>query len=239
VAITLILTRHGLTDRSDPEQHLGQSIDIGLSAAGRGQADALALRIGGEHFDRIVSSPLRRATETARIVAGDRPVESDPRLREMDYGAWEGMTYEELEARDAATRARFVEDPASNACPGGESGDDVAVRVRSFLADLIGWADGRDQEQVVRMAGQPERIDPADTVVLAVAHSTLNRVLLCVAVGIPIREYRRRFTQSQANLTVLRWAADASPEEARILVVNDVSHVAAHGQAPWEPSPGA
>jgi probable phosphoglycerate mutase len=221
VALTLVLTRHGLTDRSDPEQHLGQVIDIGLSAAGRAQAGALAVRVGGERFDRIVSSPLRRATETARIVAGDRPVESDPRLLEMDYGAWEGMTYEELEARDAATRARFVEDPASNACPGGESGDDVAVRVRSFLADLLAST------------------EPADPIVLAVAHSTLNRVLLCVAVGIPIREYRRRFTQSQANLTVLRWPADASPEEARILLVNDVSHVAAHGQAPWEPSPGA
>jgi broad specificity phosphatase PhoE len=239
VAITLVLTRHGLTGRSDPEQHLGQTIDIGLSAAGRAQAEALAARIGGEHFDRIVSSPLRRAVETARIVAGDRPVESDPRLLEMDYGAWEGMTYEELEARDPADRARFVADPASNRCPGGESGNDVAERARAFLVDLLAWAERRDQPQVVRSAGQPERIEPADAVVLVVAHSTLNRVLLCVAVGIPVREYRRRFTQSQANLTVLRWSSNAGPEEARILVVNDASHVAPHGQAPWEPSPGA
>ncbi|MDA8236926.1 MAG: histidine phosphatase family protein [Chloroflexi bacterium] len=223
--LTLVLTRHGLTDRSDPEQHLGQGIDIGLSAAGRAQAEALAARIADERFDRIVSSPLRRALETAAMVARGRPVETDRRLAEMDYGAWEGLTYEALEARDAGFRARWVADPEALACPGGESGADVAVRARSFVADLLAWA---------AAAGAPP-----DPVVLAVAHSTLNRILLCVAVGVPVREYRRRFTQGQANLTVLRWPPGAAPEAARILTVNDSSHVAAPGQAPWEPAPGA
>jgi len=222
--LTLVLTRHGLTDRSDPEQHLGQGIDIGLSTAGRAQAAALAGRIAHEHFDRIVASPLRRAMETAGTVAGERPVEPDPRLMEMDYGAWEGLTYDDIDARDAALRARWVADPETLACPSGESGADVAARARSFLADLLAWAADRPGD---------------DPVVLAVAHSTLNRVLLCVAVGIPVREYRRRFTQSQANLTVLRWPTGAPPEQARILAVNDTSHVAPAGQAPWEPSPGA
>jgi probable phosphoglycerate mutase len=222
--LTLVLTRHGLTDRSDPEQHLGQGIDIGLSDAGRAQASALAGRIADERFDRIISSPLRRAVETAEAVARGRTVETDARLMEMDYGAWEGLTYAGIDARDAAERARWVADPATNACPSGESGADVAARARSFLADLVAWGAGRGAD---------------DPVVLAVAHSTLNRVLLCVAVGIPVAEYRRRFTQSQANLTVLRWPSGATPEQARILAVNDTSHVAAPGQAPWEPSPGA
>jgi broad specificity phosphatase PhoE len=224
VTLTLVLTRHGLTDRSDPEQHLGQGIDIGLSVAGRAQAAALGGRIAGEHFDRILGSPLRRAMETAATVARRRPVEPDARLMEMDYGAWEGLTYNAIDAADAPYRARWVADPASVACPGGESGADVAVRARSFLADMLAWAAERPGD---------------DPVVLAVAHSTLNRVLLCVAVGIPVREYRRRFTQGQANLTVLRWPTGAFPEQARILTVNDVSHVAAPGQAPWEPAPGA
>ncbi len=222
--LTLVLTRHGLTDRSDPEQHLGQGIDIGLSAAGRAQAAALAGRIADEHFDRILASPLRRARETATAVARGREVELDPRLKEMDYGAWEGLTYDEIDERDGALRARWVADPESLACPGGESGADVAARARSFLDDLLAWAADRPSE---------------DPVVLAVAHSTFNRVLLCVAVGIPVREYRRRFTQGQGNLTVLRWPTGAPADQARILTVNDVSHVAAPGQAPWEPSPGA
>ena len=222
--LTLVLTRHGLTDRSDPEQHLGQGIDIGLSAAGQDQAAALAGRIAEERFERIVSSPLRRALETAETVARGRPVEPDPRLMELDYGAWEGLSYERIDAVDAAGRAAWVQDPGALACPGGETGADVAARARSFLVDLLGWADGRPGE---------------DLVVLAVAHSTLNRVLLCVAVGVPVREYRRRFTQSQANLTVLRWPTASSPGQARILTVNDTSHGAPLGQAPWEPAPGA
>jgi probable phosphoglycerate mutase len=223
VTLTLVLTRHGLTDRSDPEQHLGQGIDIGLSVAGRAQAAALAGRIAGERFDRIVSSPLVRAVQTAETVAQGRPVVTDARLMEMDYGAWEGRTYEQIDAIDAAGRARWVADPAAGSCPGGESGADVAARARTFLVDLLAWAAARED----------------DPVVLAVAHSTLNRILVCVAVGVPIAQYRRRFTQGQANLTVLRWPTGAVPEEARILTVNDTSHVAPSGQAPWEPAPGA
>ncbi len=224
MVLTLVLTRHGLTDRSDPEQHLGQRIDLGLSAAGRGQAAALAARIADERFDRIVSSPLRRAIETAEAVARGRLIEREPRLMEMDYGAWEGLTYEQIDALDAASRARWIADPGSLACPDGESGADVAARARSFLVDLVAWGAERDGD---------------DPVVLAVAHSTLNRILLCVGVGVPVGEYRRRFTQSQANLTVLRWPSGARPEEARILTVNDSSHVAPAGRAPWEPAPGA
>lgn len=222
--MTLVLTRHGLIDRSEPEQHLGQGIDIGLSVAGRCQAEALARRIGGERFDRIVASPLLRARETAEAIARGRTVERDPRLAEMDYGAWEGLTYEQTEALDPAFRRRWVVDPAANAAPGAESGNDVAARARSFLVDLLGWAAG---------AGDDGRA------VLVVAHATFNRILLCVALDVPVRDYRRRFTQGQANLTVLRYEAGAAPETARLLVLNDTSHLAAPGQAPWEPSPGA
>jgi probable phosphoglycerate mutase len=220
--LTLVLTRHGLTDRSDPEQHLGQGIDIGLSVAGRAQAAALGARIGGERFDRIVASPLRRAVETAELVARDRPVDRDSRLAEMDYGAWEGLTYEAVDALDASYRRRWEADPATVPCPGGESGADVATRARSFLSDELTVVGG-----------------PADRVVLAVAHSTLDRILLCVALGVPIRDYRRRFTQAQVGLTVLRFADGAAPDEGRLLVLNDLGHVARRGVAPWEPSPGA
>ncbi len=101
--LTLVLTRHGLTDRSDPEQHLGQGIDIGLSVAGRAQAVALGGRIGAERFDRVVCSPLLRARQTAAAIAGDRPVELDDRLAEMDYGDWEGLTYHARSIADSRT----------------------------------------------------------------------------------------------------------------------------------------
>ncbi len=224
--LTLVLTRHGLTARSEPEQHLGQWIDIGLSEAGRSQAEALGRRLAGVAFGRIVASPLLRARETAAIVRealSDGPeVELDQRLREMDYGAWEGLTYDQIDERDAALRARWETDPAASACPGGESGDDVAARATAFLDDLIAWHDGRQG------AGNAD-----ERPVLAVAHSTLNRVLVCVATTTPIREFRRRFSQDQANLTVLRFEHGDGPSDARIVLLNDTAHLRSPGATPW------
>ena len=222
--LTFVLTRHGLTDRSDPEQHLGQRIDVGLSVAGRAQAVALAGRIGAGHFDRIIASPLLRARETARAVAGDRAVELDPRLMEMDYGRWEGLTYEQIDATDAPYRASWEADPVGLRCPDGESGEDVARRARTFLQDLLVWAAPTTEGQQI---------------VLTVAHSSFNRVLLCVAMSVPVRDYRRRFAQGQANLTVIRWPSGAHVADGRLLVANDTSHLAARGQSPWELAPGA
>jgi broad specificity phosphatase PhoE len=207
--LTLVLTRHGSTPRSEPEQHLGQKIDIELSEAGREAARALGRRLDGVELDRIVSSPLRRALETARIVAGDRPteVEVEPRLAEMDYGEWEGLTYEQIYADFGPVRTLWETDPASLACPGGESGNDVANRVRSWLEETIESTEGPDDRQV-----------------LAVAHSTTNRVLLCVCLGVPIRDYRRRFRQEPANLSVLRMPGPRG-SGGMLLLGNDVAHI--------------
>lgn len=219
--LTVVLTRHGSTPRSDPEQHLGQGIDIELSEAGRAAARALAERLGGIAFDRIVSSPLRRATETAALVAGGRQVETDARLAEMDYGTWEGLTYEEINARDPEYRRRWEGDPAALACPGGESGNDVADRVRSILADALARIDARGRGA-----------EPEGGQVLVVAHSTLNRILLAIVLGVPGRDYRRRFQQDPANVTVLRFPGGLE-DGAQLLLANDTSHLPAGADAAW------
>jgi probable phosphoglycerate mutase len=200
--LTVVLTRHGSTPRSDPEQHLGQGIDVGLSADGEAAARALAVRIDGVAFDRIVSSPLRRAVQTTEILAAGRPFETDGRLAEMDYGEWEGLTYAQIEARDLERRRRWEADPADEHCPGGESGNEVAARVRSFFADA------------------PE---PAGRI-LVVAHATLNRILLSVALAVPVRDFRQRFRQDPANLTILRFPGDVDTG-ALLLLANDTAHL--------------
>jgi broad specificity phosphatase PhoE len=221
--LTLVLTRHGLTPRSKPEQHLGQKIDAPLSDDGREQAEQLRDRLGAITFDEVFASPLARARETAAIVAGERAVRVDPRLLEMDYGAWEGLTYEQIEERDEVRRRAWEHDPAVLRCPGGESGNDVAARAGAFLVDLL-------EEHVTRHGPR----DTAEHPVLAVAHSTLNRVLICVALGLPIREFRERFTQGQVNVTVLRFEHGDGPSDARLLLLNDLEHVRAPDAAPWE-----
>jgi broad specificity phosphatase PhoE len=221
--LTLVLTRHGLTDRSLPEQHLGQRIDIPLNDDGRAQAAALEKRLAGVTFDRIITSPLVRARETAEIVAGTRGIEQDARLMEMDYGDWEGLTYPDLDERYATERRRWAASPDVLACPGGESGYDVAERVGALIVDLL--HDHGERHGAARQQQIP---------VLAVGHSSTNRILACVALGLPIREYRQRLVQSQANLTVLRFEHGDGPADARLIVLNDTAHLRAPAALPWE-----
>lgn len=234
--LTLVLTRHGLTDRSYPEQHLGQRIDISINAAGRQEADALRLRLAPVTFDRVITSTLFRARETAEIVARRGvPIEADPRLREMDYGAWEGLTYAQIDATDRVFRQSWVERPDELACPGGESAADVARRVTSFLEDLLDehrrWA-ARFSFRAATSPGGPAA-PGSDHRVLAVAHASVNRILLCVALDTDLRRFRERFIQSQCNLTVLAWADDAGPRQGSLLVSNDTSHLRRPGELPW------
>lgn len=225
--LTLVLTRHGLTPRSSPEQHLGQKMDIALSDEGRAQAGELARRLHGVAFERIVASPLVRAQETARIVAAGLAalvaVETDARLAEMDYGAWEGLTYAQIDERDLARRRAWEADPAGIRCPDGESADDVADRARSFLAELL-----------AAHSEAHEAADPNAPPVLVVAHSSFNRILVCVALDLPVRQFRLRLQQGQVNLTALRFEHGVGPSDARLLLLNDLEHVRPIGSAPWE-----
>ena len=68
---------------------------------------------------------------------------------------------------------------------------------------------------------------------LVVAHGTFNRILMCVALGVPVRDYRRRFVQDRANLTVLRYERGDGPDGAQLILANDVGHLRAPGEAPW------
>lgn len=250
--LTLILTRHG--EAASGDIMLGGQLDVMLTPNGRREAEALARRLAGVRIDRIVSSPMLRALETAQTVATGRPVEVDERLRELDYGQWESLTYGEIEARDPALRARWEHDPGSTHSPGGESGEDVAARALSFLVELIEAELANPAAHAAAQAAAPAAArgrhspDPGgsrgpvtetqaeaegERRVLVVAHGTLNRILLCVALGQPVSDYRRRFVQDRTNLTVLRYEHDDTPDGAQLILGNDVGHLRTRGQAPW------
>lgn len=217
--LTLVLTRHGHTERSEPEQYLGQHIDVPLSDAGRADARALGHRLMGVPFQRVISSPLRRALETAQLLRPDVTPETDARLAEADYGEWEGHTVDQIEARWPDLRRAWEVDPVAVSIPGGEDAQEVASRADAWVAELVGWEDRLDAPDV-------------DHAVLAVAHSTLNRVLLSSLLGSPLRDYRRRFRQDWTNVTVLRWGADPA-DGPELLLCNDMSHVRGSVGATW------
>lgn len=238
--LTFILTRHGQAAPGD--LMLGGQLDMPLTPAGCKEAEALGRRLAGVRVDRIVASPMARAMETAQTIATGRPVEVDERLRELDYGRWEGLTAAEIEVRDPELRARWEHDPAETHSPGGESGNDVAARALGFLVDLLatelpgpaggsrhspdpGGSRGHVSEAQAEAEGERR--------VLVVAHGTYNRILMCVALGVPVRDYRRRFIQDRTNLTVLRYERDDTPDGAQLILANDVGHLRHGGEAPW------
>jgi probable phosphoglycerate mutase len=238
--LTLILTRHGQAAPGD--LMLGGQLDMPLTPAGRKEAEALGRRLAGVRVDRIVASPMARAMETAQAIATGRPVEVDERLRELDYGRWEGLTAAEIEVRDPELRARWEHDPAATHSPGGESGDDVAARALNFLVDLLatelpGPAGGSrhspDPGGSRGAVSEAQAEAEGERRVLVVAHGTYNRILICVALGVPVREYRCRFIQDRTNLTVLRYERDDTPDGAQLILANDVAHLRHSGEAPW------
>ena len=158
----IYLVRHGETD-SNAEGRLLSFTDEPLNVRGERQAATLAEHLAGVRWDRAYSSPLARARRTAEIVLGRDPdapaLVIEERLREMDFGPYEGWSESELEGDPlAVTRRR---DGAQ--LPGVEPEDAVAERMRSFLASLG---------------------DTGGTT-LVVGHGRALRILIATALGLP------------------------------------------------------
>jgi alpha-ribazole phosphatase len=183
VTQTLILVRHGEAEGSRPGVLCGRS-DPGLSETGRRQAALLQGTMRRLPDARFVSSPLARARETAEIAArGARVVvATDPDLQEMDFGRWEGLTYDEVAARYPELVTGWSEFRPDFGFPGGETLADFASRI----------------ERVARTLADPE----ADTVV-AFTHGGVVRALICHFLGLPLRDYLL-FDVSPGSMATLR-----------------------------------
>jgi broad specificity phosphatase PhoE len=116
----IFLIRHAITHWHGESRVLGQN-DIPLDDAGIAQAQALAQALVRVPFARIISSPLKRALQTASLLgeATHRQVTPDPRLTDMRVGEWEGMTYADLAKRE--DYRALIADPSMATIPGGET----------------------------------------------------------------------------------------------------------------------
>jgi probable phosphoglycerate mutase len=152
---TIHLARHGETDWNRELRWQGHA-DPPLNALGRQQARALAESLAGMRIAAVYSSDLRRASETAEIVAGrlEAPLHLDAALRELDVGSWEGQTLAELEARHAQAVARW-ERSGEHGWEGGESHEEMAARVLEAIRSIAGEHGG--EEVLVVSHGGPMR----------------------------------------------------------------------------------
>ncbi|MFJ2439540.1 MULTISPECIES: histidine phosphatase family protein [unclassified Streptomyces] len=171
-ATTLFLARHGETVWHDENRYAGAS-DIGLTPRGAAQAEALGVWAAGARLDALVTSPLSRARRTAAPAARATGLTAvvEPDLAELDFGIAEGRTLAELRVSHPRECADFLRDPSAHPLPGGE--DPVAAAARGAAA-LLRIADRHPGGRV-----------------LAVAHNSLFRLVLCRLLSIPGSEYRR------------------------------------------------
>lgn len=152
----LLLARHGETDWNCEHRWQGHT-DVPLNELGLEQARALAEELADEPIAAIYSSDLRRAFDTARIVAERKGLEVivDHDLRELDFGAWEGMTSDEIEERFPGDLGRWREHGERPERRGGETADEVRERVIAAAHRIVAAHPG---EQVLVIAhGGPLR----------------------------------------------------------------------------------
>jgi alpha-ribazole phosphatase len=197
----LLLARHGETAWNAARRYQGQT-DVPLNRSGRHQAEALAQRLSAEKIDAIYTSDLQRARETAQAIAAfhDLPIQADPRLREIAFGDWEGLTSEEIKKQDPKSLTAWYDDPLQASSPGGETLNQVARRAGAALAEIIAHY-------------------PLKTV-LIVAHGGILRVLLCLALEISPTAYWR-FQFGLASLSEV----SVSDSGATLNILNDTAHL--------------
>ena len=191
----IILLRHGQTDYNVAGRMQGH-LDSVLTAVGREQATAAAPVLAGLGPDRVVSSDLSRAVDTAEVVgaACGLPVKFDARLRETHLGLWQGRTVAEIDRDHPGAIATWRSDPPW-APPGGESRVAVVARSRPVVEEL-------DAE-----FADPA---PASATALLVAHGGLIAGLVTGLLELPTAAW-----PSFGGLGNCRWAVLARRDDHR------------------------
>lgn len=197
----LYLVRHGETAHNRDGLGLGHA-DPPLTELGRAQAAALGARLAEVPVSRILSSPLTRAMETARAIAGERgiPLETRTELIELDAGQADGVPLAELRhSHPEFLHAWMGDAPADVPMPGGESLRDLARRLEPLTAELRHGGDGH---------------------VVAVSHNFVIKTLVCELLGVDLHRFRAIATDLAGLSTI-----SITHRGASVAALNDCCHL--------------
>ncbi|NMA60489.1 MAG: alpha-ribazole phosphatase [Firmicutes bacterium] len=181
--LRLYLVRHGETDWNREKRYLGHT-DLPLNQNGEWEVSHLRENLREVLFERCYTSDLRRARQTATTILGGRDVQliEELALRELDFGEWEGLTYDEICQRYPQEAQKWVESGGRSSPFDGEDLGDLEVRVASWLNSLL----------AENIKGN----------ILVVTHGGPVRILLCLLLGIS-SEKHWQFNVSTAGLAVV------------------------------------
>jgi len=198
--LELVLVRHGETEFNRADVFRGRA-DPPLNERGLQQARAAARSLATVELEAAYASPLQRALQTAGIIAGPHglKVQAEPLFIDVDYGEWSGKNIDEVKRGWPQQFDLWRKDPESLRFPGGESLVEVGERLSRGLESL------RERHQ-----------GP----VLLVGHKVVNRIILCICLGLGL-EGIWRLDQSNGAVNII-----AATEGGWMLRrMNDVSHL--------------
>jgi len=159
-----MLIRHGDTDWNVEEVFRGR-VDVELNGVGIKQSELLAKHLADERIVAIYSSPLKRASKTAEIIAAPHCIDviTAPELIDFDYGEWQGLSHDKVKEKFKALYAEWLKNPQLVKMPKGESLDDVRERVFSLVEKVVAQYEGA---------------------VALVSHRVIHKVIICALLGL-------------------------------------------------------
>ena len=160
----IILARHGETEWNVAEVFRGR-IDVDLNQTGLKQAELLAEYLRGVNIDAVCSSPLKRALNTAEMIAGHHKLEVEiaSGLTDFDFGKWQGLPLQEVKNSYKKLYAQWIKNPHLLQMPDGENLSGVRERALAVVDEAVAKY--------------------KETVIL-VSHRVVNKVLICALLGL-------------------------------------------------------
>ena len=197
----LLLVRHGITEFNSTRRFAGYS-NVEMSADGYQQVEKLRDRLANEKIDAVYSSDLKRALVTAEILSSRHKMDivACPELREINYGAVEGLTFDEIGQRYPEVAELITNFNLRLEFPDGEG-------LHGFIERVVGFLDRLKSHE------QSETI-------LIVSHSGPLRTLVCHLLGIA-QDHWWQIRIDNASLSIV----DTYPRGAIISLLNDTSHL--------------
>lgn len=199
----ILLIRHGETPWSSEGRYCGHT-DIALNENGKMQARALAPKLECFGVSKVYVSDLKRAVEFSGIVFGGVTAEKLEAIREMNFGIFEGLRYEEIMRSHAEIYSQWLQEPFCRDIPGGESFPEMVSRVREALKKKILCS----PEQAVGI----------------VTHAGPMKVILCELMDLDLEKEIWRFQPAVASAYVL----DLGNGKTRVRILGE------EGWIPWE-----
>jgi len=204
--IKLILIRHGESDGNAQRKFSGFQ-DVNLTEKGIWQAKRLARRLEGVQVNAVYCSDLKRARHTTEIIFGDRgkDIVVSPNLREINFGIWEGMTFEEIKLREGAKFTSWMENPDEKTIiPQGESLAILNERVMTEVNRIL----------------QEHKNEEKDKTIDIVCHGGAIRIILCNVLNLELKNLWF-IKQNSTALNIIEYYN----HKGVISLLNDTSHL--------------